>query len=134
CEEPKGATKTKLQAWMDEFNTTDTWAQAAKLVLDFPTRFEKELEKEPHIRRYAKFAGRIVFESAPEELPQDKQELMKKHIASRLLNPDPKAPYMTIAKARKELEQIERERTAGKERWKDVTDTQIRSLKLYYTS
>ena len=134
CEEPKGATKTKLQAWMDEFNTTDTWAQAAKLVLDFPTRFEKELEKEPHIRRYAKFAGRIVFESAPEELPQDKQELMKKHIASRLLTPDPKAPYMTIAKARKELEQIERERTAGKERWKDVTDTQIRSLKLYYTS
>lgn len=133
-EEPQGATKTKLQAWMDEFNTTDTWAQAAKLVLDFPTRFEKELEKEPHIRRYAKFAGRIVFESAPEELPQDKQDLMKKHIASRLLNPDPKAPYMTVAKARKELEQIERERAAGKERWKDVTDTQIRSLKLYYTA
>src|SRR5690606_19080980 len=45
-----------------------------------------------------------------------------------------KAPYMTVAKARKELEQIERERTAGKPRWKDVTDTQIRSLKLYYTS
>ena len=133
-EEPKGATKTKLQAWMDEFNTRDTWGDAAKLVLDFPTRFEKELEKEPHIRRYAKFAGRIVFESAPEELPQDKQDLMKKHIASRLLNPDPKAPYMTIAKARKELEQIERERIAGKSRWAEVTDTQIRSLKLYYTS
>jgi len=59
---------------------------------------------------------------------------MKKHIASRLLNPDPKAPYMTIAKARKELEQIERERAAGKPRWKEVTDTQIRSLKLYYTA
>lgn len=133
-EEPAGPTKTKLQAWMNEFNHTTTWPDAAKLVMDFPTRFEKELEKEPHIRRYAKFAGRIVFESAPEALPQEKQDLMKKHIASRLLNPDPKAPYMTIAKARKELEQIERERAAGKERWKEVTDTQIRSLKLYYTA
>jgi exodeoxyribonuclease-1 len=133
-EEPASATKAKLQTWMTEFNHTTSWPDAAKLVLDFPTRFEKELEQEPHIRRYAKFAGRIVFESAPEALPQEKQDLMKQHIASRMLNPDPKAPYMTIAKARKELEQIERERTEGKTRWKEVTDTQIRSLKLYYTS
>lgn len=131
---PAGPVKAKLDAWMEEFNLTQHWADAAKLVMEFPTRFEKELEKDPHIRRFAKFAGRIVFESAPEELPQEKQDLMKKHIASRVLNADLKASYMTVAKARKELEQIERERTAGKERWKDVTDTQIRSLKLYYTS
>lgn len=131
---PAGPAKAKLETWMEEFNQTQSWADAAKLVMEFPTRFEKELEKDPHIRRFVKFAGRIVFESAPEELPQEKQDLMKKHIASRVLNADPKAPYMTVAKARKELEQIERERAAGKERWKDVTDTQIRSLKLYYTS
>jgi NaMN:DMB phosphoribosyltransferase len=49
------------------------------------------------------------------------------------LSPDVKAPYMTIAKARQELDEIERLRAAGK-KWQDVTDTQIRSLKLYYTA
>lgn|GEM_PF-389275 len=133
-EMPKGAVKTKLDNWIKSFNSTATWADAAKLVLDFPKDFEEELKTDPHIRRFAKFAGRIVYENEQEALPQDKQDMMKRHIAARLLNPDLKAPYMTVAKARKELEQIERERTAGKERWKDVTDTQIRSLKLYYTS
>lgn len=126
--------KAKVTQWLKEFNNTQSWADAAKLVMDFPQRFEEELKTEPHIRRFAKFAGRIVFEAAPEELSAEKQELMRRHVASRVLNPDLNAPYMTVAKARKELDQIEQERGSGKAKWKDVTDTQIRSLKLYYTS
>lgn len=126
--------RIKVNQWLKEFNNTPTWADAAKLVVDFPQRFEEELKTEPHIRRFAKFAGRIVFEADPETLSADKQELMRRHIASRVLNPDLGAPYMTLAKARKELEQIEQERGSGRAKWKDVTDTQIRSLKLYYTA
>ena len=37
-------------------------------------------------------------------------------------------------KARKELAEIEAERAQCKEKWKDVTDGEIRSLKLYYTA
>lgn len=132
--EASAPVQAKLTQWMKEFNNTQSWAEAARMVIDFPGRFEEELKTEPHIRRVAKFAGRIVFEASPEDLSAEKQELMRRHIASRVLNPDLSAPYMTVAKARKELEQIEQERGSGKARWKDVTDTQIRSLKLYYTS
>ncbi|MFN7113399.1 MAG: exonuclease domain-containing protein [Alphaproteobacteria bacterium] len=132
--ETSAPVKVKLTQWLKEFNHTPTWADAAKMVADFPQRFEEELKTEPHIRRFAKFAGRIVFEAAPEELSAEKQDLMRRHVASRVLNPDLNAPYMTVAKARKELEQIEQERGSGKAKWQDVTDTQIRSLKLYYTS
>ncbi len=126
--------RIKVNQWLKEFNNTASWADAAKLVVDFPQRFEEELKTEPHIRRFAKFAGRIVFEAEPEALSAEKQELMRRHIASRVLNPDLSAPYMTLAKARKELEQIEQERGSGRAKWQDVTDTQIRSLKLYYTA
>lgn len=126
--------KAKVTQWLKDFNHTMSWADAAKMVTEFPQKFEEELKTEPYIRRFAKFAGRIVYETAPEELSAEKQDLMRKHIASRLLNPDLNAPYMTLAKARKELEQIEHERGSGRAKWKDVTDTQIRSLKLYYTS
>lgn len=132
--EMSDATRVKVDQWLREFNNTTDWKDAAKLVIDFPQRFEEELKTEPHIRRFAKFAGRIVFEADPDALSVEKQELMRRHIASRVLNADMSAPYMTIAKARKELEQIEQERGAGRAKWKDVTDTQIRSLKLYYTS
>lgn len=126
--------RIKVNQWLKEFNNTASWADAAKLVVDFPQRFEEELKTEQHIRRFAKFAGRIVFEADPEALSAEKQELMRRHIASRVLNPDLSAPYMTLAKARKELEQIEQERGSGRAKWQDVTDTQIRSLKLYYTA
>ncbi|MDP2206295.1 MAG: exonuclease domain-containing protein [Alphaproteobacteria bacterium] len=132
--EASAPVKVKLTQWLKEFNNTQSWADAAKMVVDFPQRFEEELKTEPHIRRFAKFAGRIVFEAAPEELSAEKQDLMRRHVASRVLNPDLNAPYMTVAKARKELEQIEQERGSGKAKWQEVTDTQIRSLKLYYTS
>jgi exodeoxyribonuclease-1 len=125
--------KAKIEQWSEEFRSTDNWREAAKLIEDFYVRFKDDLAADPALSRFVKFAGRIVYEHAPEELSAEKQEAMKKHIAARVLNPDLKAPYMTVAKARKELEQIEQERE-GSKKWKDVTDGQIRSLKLYYTS
>lgn len=126
--------KVKLEQWMQEFRASTSWKDAADLVTDFYKRFEKELEAEPSIRRYVKFAGRIVFEHAPEELSELKQEQMKSFIAAHILTPNMDVPWMTIAKARKELENIEKEREEKKPRWDEVTDSQMRSLKLYYTA
>ncbi|MBW7912001.1 MAG: hypothetical protein H3C49_12125 [Alphaproteobacteria bacterium] len=84
--------RIKVNQWLKEFNNTQTWADAAKLVIDFPQRFEEELKTEPHIRRFAKFAGRIVFEGDETALSPDKQDLMRRHVASRVLNPDLNAP------------------------------------------
>lgn len=126
--------REKLTDWMSDFHATQDWKEAAGLLDDFYVRFEDELKEDPLLRRFVKLAGRLVYEHAPEELSGEKQAQMKKHIASRLLNPDPGAPYMTIPKARQELEQIERERAEGKPRWQHATDSQIRSLKLYYTA
>ena len=125
--------KAKIEKWAEEFRSTDDWNAAAKLIGDFYVRFKDDLAADPSLSRFVKFAGRIVYEHAPEELSAEKQQAMKKHIAGRVLNPDLKAPYMTVAKARKELEQIEQERAQGK-KWQDATDSHIRSLKLYYTS
>lgn len=127
--------KKRVDAWMAEFNTAKDWPAAAQLVGDFYARFKDDLVADPALSRFVKFAGRIVYEHAPEELGADKQEAMKKHIAARLLNTDLTVPYMTIAKARQELEQIEKDRASGKnKKWKEATDSQIRALKLYYTS
>lgn len=132
--EVPAAIKPKLDQWMQEFRASGSWKEAAALVTDFYTRFEKELEDEPSIRRFVKFAGRIVFEHAPEELSAQKQDQMNAYIAAHILTADTDVPWMTIAKARKELEKIQQERDEGKKRWDEVTDTQIRSLKLYYTA
>lgn len=134
--EPKEEIKAKLDVWMKEFRDAASWKDAAKLVSEFRTRFEEELKEDPNIARFVKFAGRIVFENAPEELTVEKQEAMKKFIAQHILDENDKVPWVTIKKARAELEKIEEERAdpKKKERWKEVTDTQIRSLKLYYTS
>lgn len=134
-DEISATVKPKLDQWMKEFRESGSWKEAAALVNDFYKRFEQELEDEPSIRRFVKFAGRIVFEHAPEELSEQKQEQMKAYIAAHILTPDENVPWMTIAKARAELDEIEQERAEGKKkRWDEVTDTQIRSLKLYYTA
>jgi exodeoxyribonuclease I len=132
--EVPAAIRPKLDQWMKEFRETTSWKDAAALVTDFYTRFEKELEDTPSIRRFVKFAGRIVFEHAPEELSAQKQEQMNAYIAAHILTADTDVPWMTIGKARKELEKILQERDEGKKRWDEVTDTQVRSLKLYYTA
>ncbi|MBI3440369.1 MAG: hypothetical protein HY052_00940 [Proteobacteria bacterium] len=125
--------KQKIDQWMKEFRAASDWHKSAELIQDFYVRFKDDLVADPSLSRFVKFAGRIVYENAPQELSQEKRKAMKEHIAARLLNPDDKASYMTLAKARKELEQIEKERVGGK-KWADVTDNQIRTLKLYYTS
>jgi hypothetical protein len=119
---------------MEEFRAASSWKEAAALVTDFYTRFETELQEDPNIRRFVKFAGRIVFEHAPEELSEQKQQQMNAFIAAHVLSTDLKVPWMTVAKARKELEKIEKDRAEGDAKWAEATDTQIRSLKLYYTA
>lgn len=126
--------KTRLKDWMREFHTASDWTEAAKVAADFQTRFAADLAADPGLIRYASFAARIVFENDPSVLSPEKTAAMKKKIAERILNTDLRAPYMTIPKARKELEEIERDRVAGSKKWTGVTDSQIRALKLYYTA
>lgn len=133
-EHTQAAHRPKLHMWMEEFRAAPSWKEAAALVTDFYKRFETELQEDPNIRRFVKFAGRIVFEHAPEELSEQKQQQMNAYIAAHILSTDNKVPWMTVAKARKELDKIEKERLEGEPRWAEVTDTQIRSLKLYYTA
>lgn len=129
------ASRVKLVAWIESFHDAADWKERAVLVSGFRETFKKELEKTPELDRYVKLAGRLVYEHAPELLSQELNVGMKRFIAARILNPNPDAPYMTIAKARKELSTIEWQRAKpDNKKWKEVTDTQIRSLKLYYTA
>jgi exodeoxyribonuclease-1 len=126
--------KNKLLAWVNDFRNVKDWKQSAAALHAFDKAFAEELKADPALKVYASYARRIIFEHAPHELtPQDVLSV-KRGIAARLLNPDPDVPYMTIAKARKELEGIEQERAAGREKWQHNSDTEIRALKLYYTS
>jgi hypothetical protein len=129
------AVAAKIDQWTKEFREADTWHDRAVLVNGFRERFKDELEKDPSLVRYAKIAGSVVFDNAPQELTAALQTSMKKFIAGRLFNPDPKAPYMTLARARKDLAQIEGLRSRpDSDKWKEVTDSDIRRLKLYYTA
>jgi exodeoxyribonuclease-1 len=126
--------KSKIDQWMRSFNEADTWHDSAMLVNNFPAHFKDELAVDPSLMRFARLAERIVYEHTPQELSKEKQDAMKKHIAERVLNLDPKVPYVTIAKARRELQLIEKDRASGKAKWQHATDSQIRALKLYYTA
>lgn len=125
----------KLDVWAAEFREAADWHGRAILAEGFQERFKGELAADPSLARFGKLAARLVFEHAPDELTAAKQDYMKKFIAARILNPDLKTPYMTIAKARKDLQQIEWLRAKpDSDKWKEVTDTDIRKLKLYYTA
>jgi len=125
----------KLIQWGKEFHEAETWAERAALLSGFRAHFKDELAADPTLSRFYKLGERIVYEGAPEELSAERQAAMKKFIAGRILNPNPSAPYMTIAKARKELASIEWQRQQpGNEKWKDVKDGDIRRLKLFYTA
>ena len=128
--------REKLDIWMKEFRDAPSWKEAAAVATDFRTRFAEEMKADENIARFGKFATRIVYEHAPEELTIEKQEAMKRFIAAHVLSDNPKVPWVTVAKARAELEKIEEERKDPKKKdhWKEVTDSEIRSLKLYYTS
>lgn len=126
--------RAKLDSWMKDFNGAESWSVRANLVSSFRETFKAELEKDPSLDRFVRLAGRLVYEHAPQELNAAAQEGMKKFIAARLLNPDLNVPYMTIAKARKELSTIEWHRREKHDKWREATDSQIRCLKLYYTA
>lgn len=128
------AVRSRLDKWMKDFNAAPDWPAAAAMLDGFYTEFEQDMKADPSLRRFVQFAGRIVFENAPGTLPPEKQQAMKQYIASHVLSSNPAAPQMTIAKAREELAKIEQERAEGKSKWQHVTDTQLRSLKLYYTA
>ncbi|MDE2336835.1 MAG: hypothetical protein KGL10_05940 [Alphaproteobacteria bacterium] len=127
--------RAKIDAWAQEFREAADWGERAELVGGFRVRFKNELAADPSLDRFVKMAGRLVFEHAPQELTVLQRKGMQKFIAGRLLNPDTNAPYMTVAKARKELQKIEWQRKQKDDvKWKDVTDADIRRLKLYYTA
>ena len=80
------------------------------------------------------FAQRLIYANAPEILSEEQKRQIDLAIHRRRNNADESAPYMTIPKARRELEEIEKARADGDEKWAHVSDYHIRSLKLYYTA
>lgn len=129
------STQVKLDAWSKEFRDAADWHDRAVLAAGFRERFKDELIADPTLSRFEKLASRLVFEHAPQEMAEARQLAMKNFIANRILNPNLKVSYMTIAKARKELEKIEKLRAdPASDKWKEASDTDIRKLKLYYTA
>lgn len=124
----------RLEQWINDFHAAPNWDVRAQMARGFAADFADDIAKDPSLKRFGKYAGRVVFDNMPQALGDAEVQGMMTYIAKRALNADPQVKWNTIPKARKELETIERERAAGKERWKHVTDSDIRSLKLYYTA
>lgn len=128
------ALQAQVDAWLHVFHGAGSWQKRRDAVDDFKQQFGGDFAATPRLAALAEFAERLVYEHAPEVLDVQRHEDIRQRIAARVMNPDLNAPYATIPKARRELEQIERERAAGSAKWAHVSDTQIRSLKLYYTA
>lgn len=134
------AVKPQLEAWKKSFTEADSWKERAAVVNRFYAAIgAAAVEADPTLRRFVNFAGRLVFEHAPEELSADIRDKMNRYIAARVFNPNPDAPYATLAKARKELDEIEAKRADDiknnrEGKWSLVTDSDIRALRLYYTA
>jgi exodeoxyribonuclease-1 len=124
--------KGALDQWKAEFHKAD-WQEKLKLVGEFKQRFSKDIAKTPSLKRYMVFALRLVYANAPELLSDKQKKQIDAAIHDRRMREGEDVPYMTIPKAREELEKIIEERAAGDAKWKHVTDTHIRSLKLFYT-
>lgn len=127
-------TAAKLEQWMSDFHAASDWDTRARMARSFSNDFADDLAKDPSLKRIGKYAGRIVFDNAPLMLTANETRGMMTYIAKRALTTDKQVKWNTLPKARQELEQIEADRLAGKERWKHVTDSDIRTLKLYYTA
>lgn len=128
------AVQLKLNQWKKDFLEAPDWKSAAAIVDRFYSDLGCAEGAKPELRRFANFAGRLVYEHAPECLSADKLKKMREYIAKRVLATDTNVAWPTIPKARKELEQIEQERQSGSSKWKHVQDKDIRALKLYYTA
>lgn len=123
-----------LRDWRSAFNSATEWDEKRKLVRKLSNAFNASAEKDPALRRLYHLAQRIAFSDAPDMLGEKHVRAFGAAIYTRIMNDDPKAPYMTIPKARKQIANIEASRAQGDPRWKDVTDSQLRVLKLYFTS
>jgi exodeoxyribonuclease-1 len=126
--------QSKLNDWSKQFREAATWHDRAVLTQNFSEYFKDELTADPTFDRFEKLASRLVFENAPEELPADQQLAIKQLIAKRLLDKNVDVHYMTIARARQEIKEIEASRGKPGGRWSEVTDSDIQKLKLFYTS
>lgn len=124
----------RLERWIGDFHAAPDWETRAGMARAFARDFAEEIRKDPAFSRFGKYAGRIVFDNMPQALTQDEVSSMMTYIARRALSADPQVKWNTIPKARREMEQIERDRAEGKERWQHVTDSDIRAIKLYYTA
>jgi exodeoxyribonuclease-1 len=124
----------KIKTWVHDFHAAEAWQEKFSLVRAFNAICADELKTDAALAGVAKFAGRIVYEHAPNELTVEKQTAMKRYIAARFLNPDINAPYMTLAKARVEIADIEKQRTQNTDKWQHITDGDIRAIKLYFTA
>lgn len=131
-EKPDCKVQLMLENWKERFHKAD-WEEKLKLTEELKQRLASDIRKTPSLKRFVTFAQRLIYANAPELLTEAQQEKIGASLHNRRVSSE-KTPYMTIPKARAELKQIERERAEGLDKWKHVTDSDIRSLKLYYTA
>ena len=130
---PDNSIRYDLDAWKKSFHQSD-WQQRLELISEFKKRFDKEMKIDPALKRFMIFAQRIIYADAPHALDPAHMDKVNQAIHTRRMMKCDKISFMTIDKVRQELEEIETSRRDGDEKWAHVTDTQIRALKLYYTS
>ncbi|MEZ0223084.1 MAG: hypothetical protein ACAH83_00895 [Alphaproteobacteria bacterium] len=132
-EERKQEILKKADEWKEEFRAAASWKRKAALAEGFSARFAEEITEYPPLERFTSFAYHIIFEHAPEALAPQKLLDIKREIAAIVLSPDPDAPWMTVAKAYSEIEEIEKDRAEGKKnKWDDVPAARLAELKQFY--
>ncbi len=130
---PPNKVKWALNKWMKSFRESD-WDKRVELIKEFDVKFKDDIKDSPSIKRFNQFAKRLMYSEAQNKMTDKGVQAFAGALLSRLTNEDLDVPHMTLPKARAQLEKIEEERASGTPRWQEVTDTQIRSLKLFYTS
>ena len=119
--------------WRADFNAASTWDERLRLMQHLKKSFNDKSKKNPDIINY-QFSQRLLFAEAKEQMHADVLAQFNLAVAKRVLNDDANAPYMTIPKAKRILDEVAQKRDAGDAKFKDVTDQELRVLKLYYTS
>src|SRR5690606_2720046 len=79
------------------------------------------------------FAQRIMFADAPEKMAEDARQKYAEALYKRLTTEDKDVPWMTLPKARAQIEEIVEDRKTNPDtRWKEKSDEQIAELRTYY--
>lgn len=121
-----------VKNWMADFKSGG-WDRRAELIKEFPKRFEQALKDQPSIRRFQTFAQRIMFADAPEKMGEEARQKYAEALYKRLTTEEKDVPWMTLPKARAQIEEIVEDRKTNPDtRWKDKTDEQIAELRTYY--